>query len=46
MDIAKVKNDQLDELYIPGVSKLLFENFQKITFRHVPGPIIFFPSNE
>jgi hypothetical protein len=46
MGIAKVKNDQLDELYISGGSKLCFENFQKITFRHVPGSIMVFPSNK
>ena len=40
--MANVKNDQLDELYIPDISKLLFDNFQKIDFSHGPVTITFF----
>ena len=44
--MANVKNDQLDELYIPGISKHLFDNFEKIDFCHGPVVITFFSSNE
>ena len=44
--MANVKNDQLDELYIPGISKLFLDNFKKIDFSHGPVAITFFSSNE
>ena len=30
MNIVNVKNDQLDELYIPGIVKKILDNFWKI----------------